>query len=96
MHCYLCRANVTAHIIRPLQAAEGPRGWTRLCIPCAMRHDMDGLLFARHEDGALAQLWQEHRRGRESGGPPEAGGRVEPGWRNGDGDGDGSAWLDDE
>jgi hypothetical protein len=66
LHCFICRGAVKAHVITALESAHDGQGWTRLCVPCAMRHGLDGALVARPEDRELADRWEEDRRG-----PPE-------------------------
>jgi hypothetical protein len=67
MTCFVCRKPTTAHIIKALQSSEGPKGWGRICIPCAIAHDLDGVLLATPGDAALANAWIAHRRQRDAG-----------------------------
>ena len=66
MKCFLCGEPTRAQIIRSLQSAKGPRGWARLCIQCAIEHDVDGTLLARPIDAELAKRWEAHRREKDS------------------------------
>ena len=38
MLCFICRAVAVTNIRVTLRSTIGPAGWTRLCIPCAIRH----------------------------------------------------------
>jgi len=61
MDCYVCRQAAHAHVIRRLRASQGPGGWARVCVPCAIKHDLDGQLLAGPNDGELARQWLEHQ-----------------------------------
>ena len=61
MNCFVCRQAVQAHVIRRLRAGTGTAGWARVCVPCAMKHDLDGQLLAGPQDGPLARQWLEHQ-----------------------------------
>ena len=55
MHCYVCRKPVTAHIIRALKNTdEGAVGWGRVCLPCALEHNLGGVLYLPSE---VADEW---------------------------------------
>lgn len=62
MKCFLCGEPASAHVIRSLKSTKGPRGWARLCVPCAIRHDIDGALLAGPLDRELAERWRAHRK----------------------------------
>ncbi len=66
MNCFVCRNQTTAHIIKALHSTKGPKGWGRICIPCAIEHDLDGVLLATPNDAALANAWIAHRRERDA------------------------------
>lgn len=61
MYCFICRGVVRAHVVGALKSPNGDRGWSTLCVPCAMRHGVDGILVARPEDRELANRWKEYR-----------------------------------
>ncbi len=62
MRCFLCRKDATPHIIRALHTTKGPRGWARICIPCAIKHDLNGVLLSSPSGRELAEEWREHQR----------------------------------
>ena len=66
MICFVCRGVATAHIIRGLNSQKGPGGWGRICVPCAIRHDLDGELLSPPGDAGLAELWLAHRSNKDS------------------------------
>ncbi len=45
MYCFVCRKSVTAHIIRALKNTDGAVGWGRVCLPCALEHNLGGVLY---------------------------------------------------
>ncbi len=49
--CFLCRCPAPAHVIRSLQSERGPGGWARVCVTCAIRHDLDGEMRTGHLHG---------------------------------------------
>ncbi len=64
--CFLCRLPASAHVIRSLHSESGPGGWARLCVPCAIKHDLDGVLLSPPSGRAHAEQWRAHRRERDS------------------------------
>ncbi len=65
MFCFVCRAPTGAQVIRGLRSRKGPGGWARICVPCAIRFDLDGVLLSTSSDRSLAELWYAHRRGKD-------------------------------
>lgn len=61
MRCFLCGGLAKPEVIRSLRSTWGPRGWARVCVPCAIRHEIDGALLAGPLDGDLAERWHAHR-----------------------------------
>ena len=45
MTCFVCRKPVTAHVIRALKNLDGAVGWGRVCLPCALKHNLGGVLY---------------------------------------------------
>lgn len=45
MNCFVCRKPVAAHVIRALKNANGSVGWGRVCLPCALEHNLGGVLY---------------------------------------------------
>lgn len=62
MRCFICRQPTTAQVIRKIRSASGPGGWGRICVPCAIHHDLDGVLLAPPEAKMLVELWRTHLR----------------------------------
>lgn len=62
MRCFVCEEPAKAHVIRTLHSVQGPRGWARVCVPCAIRHKIEGTLLAGPLDRELAERWRAHRR----------------------------------
>lgn len=46
MECFVCRQSSSSHVIRALQSRKGPGGWGRICVPCALIYDLDGVLMS--------------------------------------------------
>lgn len=61
MDCFVCRHAARPQIVRGLRATRGPGGWARVCVPCAIRFDLDGQLLAGPGDQELVQRWLAHR-----------------------------------
>ncbi len=57
MDCFVCRKPAEPHVIRRLHASRGRAGWARVCVPCAMRFDLDGQLLAGPNDVEVARRW---------------------------------------
>ncbi len=66
MTCFMCRVVATAHVVRGLRSQRGPGGWARICIPCAIRHNLNGVLLAPPSERSLVELWIAHRNERNS------------------------------
>ncbi len=45
MNCFVCLKQVSAHIIRALKSSDGAVGWGRVCLPCALEHNLGGVLY---------------------------------------------------
>jgi hypothetical protein len=61
MRCFLCRHEASPHIIRALHSRKGPHGWARVCIPCAIKHDLNGVLLSSPHGREMADKWRAHQ-----------------------------------
>lgn len=61
MMCFLCGGPARPQVIRTLSSSWGPRGWARVCVPCAIAHEIEGVLLAGPRDREMADRWRAHR-----------------------------------
>ncbi len=64
--CFVCRKPTTSHVVKGLTSQHGPGGWARICVTCAIWHDLDGVLLAAPSDEPLAELWYTHQKRKNS------------------------------
>ena len=65
MNCFVCRNEARAHIVRGLRSSRGPGGWGRICVPCAVKHDLDGVLLSPPSSDATEE-WLAHQKEKNS------------------------------
>ena len=61
MDCFVCRNTAKPHVIKGLRSPTRTAGWARLCVPCAIKHELDGQLLAGPDDADVARQWLEYR-----------------------------------